>query len=180
MKKGNLNKDIEMNKDKENEKEETIRAFKDGKISVLFSTTVIEVGVNVPNACIMIIQNAERFGLSQLHQLRGRVGRGRTESWCFLAAEPSEKLNVFCSTNDGFVIAEKDLEIRGPGELAGTRQSGSGLDTALLGTDVRILEESKRCLDKLRKDPGRADDLNELENAARAVFANVLNEISMN
>ncbi len=165
---------------KENEKEETIRAFKDGQISVLFSTTVIEVGVNVPNACIMIIQNAERFGLSQLHQLRGRVGRGRTESWCFLAAEPSEKLNVFCSTNDGFVIAEKDLEIRGPGELAGTRQSGSGLDTALLGTDVRILEESKRCLDKLRKDPGRADDLKELENAARAVFANVLNEISMN
>ena len=165
---------------KEEEKEAAIRAFKDGNISVLFSTTVIEVGVNVPNACIMIIQNAERFGLSQLHQLRGRVGRGSAESWCFLAAEPNEKLNVFCSTNDGFVIAEKDLELRGPGELAGTRQSGSGMDTALLGTDVRILEETRSCLNRLRNDPHRKNDLLELEKAAEISYSEALKEIAMN
>ena len=165
---------------KEDEKESTIRDFKNGCISVLVSTTVIEVGVNVPNASIMIIQNAERFGLSQLHQLRGRVGRGSNESWCFLAAEPNEKLNIFCSTNDGFIIAEKDLELRGPGELAGTRQSGSGFDNALMTTDIRILEETKKCLNLLRKDVTRKNELDELMKTSSLFFAEALNEIAMN
>lgn len=177
---GGISSGLVYGNQKEDEKNETIRGFKEGKISVLFSTTVIEVGVNVPNACIMIIQNAERFGLSQLHQLRGRVGRGNSESWCFLAAKPSEKLNVFCSTTDGFIIAEKDLEIRGPGELAGTRQSGSAPDSSLLGTDVRILEETKRCLEGLKRDPKRKTDLDALETAASSVYAEKLSEIAMN
>ena len=109
---------------KAEDKDRVLHQFSEGLYDVLVSTTVIEVGVNNPNATIMIIENAERYGLSQLHQLRGRVGRGREESWCFLFAEPSDKLQVFCSTNDGFVIAQKDLELRGPGDLIGTRQSG--------------------------------------------------------
>lgn len=81
------------------------------------STTVIEVGVNVPNATLMIIENADRYGLSQLHQLRGRVGRGSAASWCFLVAEPNERLRTLTQTNDGFLIAKKDLELRGPGDM---------------------------------------------------------------
>src|SRR6202042_1142814 len=110
-------------------KEGTMRRFKDGQIQLLVATTVIEVGVNVPNATLMIIENAERLGLAQLHQLRGRVGRGRKQSFCVLLYQnplsqlAKDRLNIMRETNDGFVIAQKDLEIRGPGEMLGTRQS---------------------------------------------------------
>lgn len=111
------------------EKQEIMRAFADGDIDVLVSTTVIEVGVNVPNASVMIIQDAQRFGLSQLHQLRGRVGRGEYTSYCILIYDPKggnakERMKIMCESSDGFFISEKDLELRGPGEFLGTRQHG--------------------------------------------------------
>ena len=107
------------------DKDAALEKFRTGQADVLVSTTVIEVGVNVPNATVMVIENAERFGLAQLHQLRGRVGRGSEESWCFLMAEPNERLKFLSSTNDGFRIAQRDMELRGPGDLFGTRQSGT-------------------------------------------------------
>jgi len=112
------------------EKERGMQAFKDGQIQLLVATTVVEVGVDVPNASLMIIENAERMGLSQLHQLRGRVGRGDTQSHCVLVFKPPlgqlarTRLAVLRDTNDGFVVAQRDLELRGPGELLGTRQTG--------------------------------------------------------
>jgi ATP-dependent DNA helicase RecG len=115
---------------KQEEKDSVMDEFRAGAINILVSTTVIEVGVDVPNASIMIVEHAERFGLSQLHQLRGRVGRGDEQSYCILLAgdkrspEARERLAIMEETNDGFKIAEKDLEIRGPGEVMGTRQSG--------------------------------------------------------
>jgi ATP-dependent DNA helicase RecG len=111
-------------------KDLVMNAFKDGRIKVLVATTVIEVGVDVPNASLMIIENAERMGLSQLHQLRGRVGRGCLQSNCVLLFKPplgqlaKNRLAVLRDTNDGFQIAQRDLELRGPGELLGTRQTG--------------------------------------------------------
>jgi ATP-dependent DNA helicase RecG len=107
-----------------------MQAFKDGMIQLLVATTVIEVGVDVPNASLMIVENAERMGLSQLHQLRGRVGRGDVQSHCVLVYKPplgrtaKSRLSVLRETNDGFVVAQRDLELRGPGELLGTRQTG--------------------------------------------------------
>ncbi len=115
---------------KPDEKDEIMNKFKNGEIDILFSTTVIEVGVDVPNANIMVIENAERFGLSALHQLRGRIGRGDTQGYCFLIVEKLKgensykRIMIMNKTNDGFKISEKDLEIRGPGEFLGTKQSG--------------------------------------------------------
>ncbi|CAM4480701.1 MAG: ATP-dependent DNA helicase RecG [Legionella sp.] len=112
------------------EKEATMAAFKSGEINLLVATTVIEVGVDVPNASLMIIDNAERLGLSQLHQLRGRVGRGSAQSHCILlyqsplSPQGAERLKIMRATNDGFIIAEKDMELRGAGEVLGTRQTG--------------------------------------------------------
>jgi len=112
------------------EKERGMRAFKEGLIQLLVATTVIEVGVDVPNASLMIIENAERMGLSQLHQLRGRVGRGTAQSHCVLLYKSplgriaKERLTVLRDTNDGFIVAQRDLELRGPGELLGTKQTG--------------------------------------------------------
>jgi len=107
-----------------------MQQYKNGESQILVATTVIEVGVDVPNATLMIIENAERLGLSQLHQLRGRVGRGAAQSYCVLmykapiSAMARQRLTVMRATSDGFVIAQKDLELRGPGELLGTRQTG--------------------------------------------------------
>ena len=113
------------------QKETNMQRFVTGDTNILVGTTVIEVGVNVPNASVMVIESAEKFGLSQLHQLRGRVGRGADKSYCVLLSGPKlsndarERIKIMTSTNDGFKIAEKDLEIRGPGEIEGTRQSGA-------------------------------------------------------
>jgi len=161
------------------EKEKTLSAFSAGELDVLVSTTVIEVGVNVPNATVMIIENADRFGLSQLHQLRGRVGRGAKESWCFLMAEPNERLTTLCSTNDGFVIARKDLEMRGPGEFLGTRQHGESM-FAGMQMDAQLIEETQKCIRQLERDPALADDLRLVHESARQLFAAHLQQVALN
>jgi len=136
---------------KAEEKEEVMRDFVSGKTQILVSTTVIEVGVDVPNASVMVVEHAERFGLSQLHQLRGRVGRGAEQSYCVLLASDKqtevarERLGIMEETNDGFKIAEKDLEIRGPGEVMGTRQAGlPEFRVANLVRDLDILQEARK------------------------------------
>ena len=164
---------------KAEEKDRTLREFADGHYDVLVSTTVIEVGVNNPNATIMIIENAERYGLSQLHQLRGRVGRGSNESWCFLFTEPTDKMRTFCSTNDGFVIAQKDLELRGPGDLLGTRQSGDA-QSGFLFTDIRILDEVTRCVQALHRDPSQQEALMTIEAYANRFFTSEGHTIALN
>src|SRR5438132_1614081 len=132
------------------DKEQIMKDFVAGKLDILVSTTVIEVGVDVPNASLMVIEHAERFGLSQLHQLRGRVGRGAEQSFCVLLAADKqtevarERLGIMEETNDGFKIAEKDLEIRGPGEVMGTRQAGlPEFHVANLVRDLDILQTAR-------------------------------------
>ena len=164
---------------KAEEKDRVLHEFADGHFDVLVSITVIEVGVNNPNATIMIIENAERYGLSQLHQLRGRVGRGSAESWCFLFAEPSEKLRLFCSTNDGFIIAQKDLELRGPGDLTGTRQSGEA-GAGFLYSDIRLLDEVTQCVQKLHRDPSQKEELRLIEQYAVGFFSSEGHTIALN
>ena len=139
------------------EKERGMRAFKDGLIQVLVATTVIEVGVDVPNASLMIIENAERMGLSQLHQLRGRVGRGAAQSHCVLLYKPplgriaKERLAVLRDSNDGFVVAQRDLELRGPGELLGTKQTGlPDYRVANLVRDAHLMPEVQMTAESLR------------------------------
>jgi ATP-dependent DNA helicase RecG len=141
---------------KPDEKESIMRAFVVGEIDILVSTTVIEVGVDVANASTMVIEHAERFGLSQLHQLRGRVGRGAEQSYCVLltgdkkTVVAKERLGIMEETNDGFKIAEKDLELRGEGEILGTRQSGIQLfKLANIIRDLEILELARREAEKL-------------------------------
>jgi ATP-dependent DNA helicase RecG len=137
---------------KANEKDESMQLFASGKAHILVATTVIEVGVNVPNATVMVIESAERFGLSQLHQLRGRVGRGADESYCVLMSgvkltnESRKRLQTMVATNDGFEIAEVDMQIRGPGDMEGTQQSGLPFDfkIANLGRDGQILQYARQ------------------------------------
>lgn len=136
---------------KPEEKEEVMRCFVSGETKILVSTTVIEVGVDVPNASVMVVEHAERFGLSQLHQLRGRVGRGAEQSFCVLLASDKqtevarERLGIMEETNDGFRIAEKDLELRGPGEVMGTRQAGlPEFRIADLVRDMNILQDARK------------------------------------
>ncbi|MCS6886346.1 MAG: ATP-dependent DNA helicase RecG [Acidobacteriota bacterium] len=146
---------------KQSEKEEVMQRFVANQINVLVSTTVIEVGIDVPNASVMLIEHAERFGLSQLHQLRGRVGRGAAKSYCILMAsepkseEATERLAIMEKTTDGFEIAEKDLELRGPGELMGTRQSGEQLfRVANPIRDRELLDLARKEVDLLLKIKG--------------------------
>lgn len=140
-----------------------MKAFVEGRAHILVSTTVIEVGVDVPNASVMVIRSAQRFGLSQLHQLRGRVGRGAEKSYCILVKDPKtgkdaqERLELMCSTEDGFEIAEKDLKMRGPGDMEGTQQSGMPIELhiASLVRDGVLLEDARACAQKvLDADPG--------------------------
>ena len=135
------------------QKEQVMSAFSAGEIDVLVATTVIEVGVDVPNATLMIVENAERFGLSQLHQLRGRVGRGDAKSYCVLISahrgqETRRRLKALCATNDGFRIAEEDLKLRGPGDFFGSRQHGlPQLRVADLAGDTRVLQEAREAVE---------------------------------
>ena len=143
---------------KPKEKDAVMAAFVAGETDVLVSTTVIEVGVDVPNAALMVVENAERFGLSQLHQLRGRVGRGRHKSWCILVSdaegdEVRARLDILCKTGDGFKIAEEDLRLRGPGDFFGSRQSGlPEMHVADLGADAQILQRAQQAALKLLAD----------------------------
>jgi ATP-dependent DNA helicase RecG len=138
------------------EREETMHGFYKGSIDILVATTVVEVGVHVPNATMMVIEHPERFGLAQLHQLRGRVGRGTDQGLCAMImsdklAENSEaRLKCLVETNDGFEIAQRDLELRGHGELTGLRQSGIGeLDLSDVISHQELLLEAKRCAQDL-------------------------------
>ncbi|MBF4454762.1 ATP-dependent DNA helicase RecG [Acinetobacter sp. SK-43] len=162
-----LNVGLVHGKMKADEKQAVMQAFKDNQSQLLIATTVIEVGVDVPNASIMVIENAERLGLSQLHQLRGRVGRGATASFCALlyktplSQNGQERLSILRESNDGFVIAEKDLEIRGPGELLGTKQTGDmGFRVARLERDDHLLTQAHYVAEQLLKDyPQHAEGL---------------------
>ncbi|MFP4020153.1 MAG: ATP-dependent DNA helicase RecG [Halanaerobium sp.] len=137
------------------EKKEIMEKFRDGEIDILVATTVIEVGVDVSNASIMIIENAERFGLAQLHQLRGRVGRGRHQSYCILISDPpgedaAHRLEIMCKSNNGFLIAEEDLKMRGPGEFFGTKQHGiDDLKVASLIDDQNLLKDARKEAQKI-------------------------------
>ena len=138
------------------QKDTNMQRFISGDTQILVGTTVIEVGVNVPNASVMVIESAEKFGLSQLHQLRGRVGRGSEKSFCILltsarvSKEAKERINIMCATNDGFKIAEKDLEIRGPGSIEGTRQSGAlNFKLASIVNDRAVLEKARTAAELL-------------------------------
>jgi len=156
------------------QKEINMQRFVKNETQIMVGTTVIEVGVNVPNASVMIIESAEKFGLSQLHQLRGRVGRGSDKSYCILLSgskvgqEAKNRLSIMCSTNDGFKIAEKDLEIRGPGDIQGTRQSGAlNFKLASIVDDRGILEIAREHVESLLSDDA---DLEKNGNAVLKIF----------
>ena len=164
---------------KPKEKDEIMAKFKNGEIDILISTTVIEVGVDVPNANIMVVENAERFGLAQLHQLRGRVGRGEYKSYCVLKYEGKgktvrERMKVMCETNDGFIISEKDLELRGSGDFFGTAQHGlPELKIANLFEDMKVLKEVQKLANEIiAKDPLMKEEQNQkLNNLIKDKFA---------
>jgi len=150
-------------------KEMSMKLFKEGHAHILIATTVIEVGVDIPNATVMVIESAERFGLSQLHQLRGRVGRGADQSYCILMSsdklsrEAAKRIEVMTRTNDGFEIAETDLQLRGPGDIEGTQQSGIPFDLKIanLGKDGQIIEYVRHIAEEiLSKDPLLKEDQN--------------------
>jgi ATP-dependent DNA helicase RecG len=162
-------------------KEESMKLFKDGQAHILIATTVIEVGVDVPNATVMVIESAERFGLSQLHQLRGRVGRGADQSYCILMSsdklskEAAKRIEVMISTTDGFEIAETDLQLRGPGDIEGTQQSGIPFDLKIsnLARDGQIIEYVRHVAEEvLANDPLLENDNNQiLRSELRRLFS---------
>ncbi len=150
---------------KSKEKEELMRNFKNKKIDILISTSVIEVGVDVPNATIMIIENAERFGLSQLHQFRGRVGRGDHQSYCFLFSEHghNERLQAMEKYSDGFKLANIDLELRGPGEFIGRRQSGLSDGAMRNITNVKLVTIAREKAKEILQQDSKLDKFPELK-----------------
>ena len=169
---------------KQQEKDKEMERFISKKSQILVATTVIEVGVDIPNASVMVIENAERFGLSQLHQLRGRVGRGADQSYCILitgyklTTEAKKRIETMVSTSDGFIIAETDLQLRGPGDLEGTQQSGIlDLKIADIIRDEKILKFARnQAADIIREDP----DLDKENNAVLARHLKILNKYNQN
>jgi ATP-dependent DNA helicase RecG len=161
------------------EKEAIMGAFSRGESHILVATTVIEVGVDVPNATLMVIEDADRFGLSQLHQLRGRVGRGKEKSYCILTshnrnADTLQRIKAFCKTNDGFRIAEEDLKLRGPGDFFGQRQSGlPAFRVADLSCDLKTLKDAQAASAQWIDDFGTADtpEANALRQRIASLFA---------
>ena len=150
-------------------KNDIMGRFAKGEIQVLVSTTVIEVGINVPNATVMLIENAEKFGLAQLHQLRGRVGRGNVQSYCIFVStskkeEAKQRLDIIGKSNDGFYIAEQDLKLRGPGDFFGIKQSGDmSFKLADIYTDADMLKKAKDCADYIIE--------NNLQNTLKKAFS---------
>ena len=167
------------------DKETEMQKFITGEAQILMATTVIEVGVNVPNASVMVIESAERFGLSQLHQLRGRVGRGAEQSYCILVSsyklsnDTRKRLEIMVNSNNGFEIAEADLRLRGHGDLEGTQQSGEGLDLKIanLAADGQILQYARDiALEVLDKDPELLSEPNRILNERlKTLFARKIN-----
>lgn len=161
------------------EKNKIMESFKEGEIQAIISTTVIEVGVNVPEATVMVIYDADRFGLAQLHQLRGRVGRGNDQAWCFLLTKSRsdmsiERLKVLCHENSGFEIAQKDLELRGSGQLLGTMQHGStGFKMADIVRDKELLTLAQKSVEEfISTDNGSKDAKDEIYNISKNIFEN--------
>jgi ATP-dependent DNA helicase RecG len=154
-----LRLDLLHGKMRSQDKDAVLGRFRDGEIDILIATSVVEVGIDVPNATVMVVQDAQRFGLSQLHQFRGRVGRGAAQSYCVLLAEANnpiarERLQALCATDDGFKLAETDLRLRGPGEFWGTRQSGLPALQVAQVTDMPTLELARRVAETiLQEDP---------------------------
>ena len=153
------------------EKDAEMQKFARGETQIMVATTVIEVGVNVPNASVMVIENAERFGLSQLHQLRGRVGRGAEQSYCILVTdykiteETRKRIQIMVDSNDGFEIAEQDLKLRGPGDLEGTQQSGTAFDLKIanLAKDGQILQLARDTASEIvENDPEQRNPENQI------------------
>lgn len=134
--------------------------------------------MDVPNATTMVIEDADMFGLAQLHQLRGRVGRGSKESWCFLLGEPNERLQTLTQTNDGFEIAQKDLDLRGPGEILGTRQHGKLLNVYGI-SNIKLVEETSLVVKDLLENPQKADLYTHLMKLANDRFTNQLQDTGM-
>ena len=164
---------------KNTEKQNIMDKFYKGEIDILISTTVIEVGINVSNATIMIIENAERFGISQLHQLRGRVGRGSEKSYCVLVSDSKnnqskQRLQTMVKYSDGFILSEKDLELRGTGDFFGTKQHGvPDMKIANLYKDIQILKQVQKVSMQLyKKDPLLLNDENKLLKAKINQFFN--------
>ena len=167
------------------EKEEVMGLFKEGKLDILVSTSVIEVGIDIPNATVMLIDGADRFGLSQLHQFRGRVGRGEHQSYCLLLSdspgmEARERLKIVERVHDGFQLAEEDLRLRGPGDYLGTRQSGLPDMRVASITDQDILTLARReAMKLLEADPELTEDGNiKLGERFRQYGADLSSEIS--
>ena len=168
------------------EKDAALSAFRAGESDILVSTTVVEVGVDVPNATLMVIENAERFGLSQLHQLRGRVGRGQAQSYCVLVSstkneETKKRLQALCKTTDGFKIAEQDLALRGPGDFFGSRQHGLPLlKVASLQMDLETLRDAQQAAAAVIQtaDSLNAPELAPLKARVEALFTR--QEVSLN
>ncbi|WP_372994184.1 ATP-dependent DNA helicase RecG [Lutispora sp.] len=183
----NYNIGLIYGKMKNEEKDKIMEDFKNGDIQIIVSTTVIEVGINVPNATIMLIENAERFGLAQLHQLRGRVGRGSYQSYCILISDSNsesarDRLKFMTKTNDGFLIAKKDLETRGSGEILGTKQHGlPEFRLVDLSTDYDIIKESKEAIELLYKEKSvEEEDYHKMVKYLDDEFAKITEEIALN
>lgn len=162
------------------EMEAALLGFTRKETDVLIATSVIEVGIDVPSASVMVIEGANAFGLSQLHQLRGRVGRGDRESWCFLMAGESERLAALCQSTDGFELSRKDLELRGPGEFLGARQHGKSFPSGFGVEDIALLEETLSCAKEMFRETAQADELAVIQRLAESRYAEMMENTALN